>query len=478
MRTNRFSHLLAMAFILTTASCINEEMQVSTSVPPTEGQTTNAYTYVIDTCKNVDLEKAKHVAEVFASQNASKATRGITTENSIDNVELIEDQDGQPLFYIVNFANDQGYTLVGATQDYSPILAFSDEGHFDSNELENNGIALWFEQQKSHIRESKNLPDSIKAGYSEEWLAYNLKKKEIPATRSFDDIEKMVNDTIAHWNRMGYQVLRFSDIWFTDEYYALPEQIKQNLIVALDAAYPGFPDKRDAVFLVRKPKEGRIINPLLSTSWDQSSGYNTHTHNNYPAGCVAVAMGQIMKYYEYPENYAWDDMLDDRATDTTARLLAEIGDNVNMKYGPTASGAFLEDALSSFKEDYGYTDVTIINHRDDKVLDELEAERPVFMSGYDSNAGGHAWVCDGYKLITEGYVYCTYLVESTYSSAEPTEVSHMIGADYETGSREEYFHMNWALIGASNGFYIDSHVGNLYFTQNRRDITNIYPTSN
>ncbi|MDR0647845.1 MAG: C10 family peptidase, partial [Synergistaceae bacterium] len=51
-----------------------------------------------------------------------------------------------------------------------------------------------------------------------------------------------------------------------------------------------------------------IVGPLLSTTWNQKGqieegseiSYNEYTPNNYPAGCGAVMMAQIMKHFGYP----------------------------------------------------------------------------------------------------------------------------------------------------------------------------------
>lgn len=56
-------------------------------------------------------------------------------------------------------------------------------------------------------------------------------------------------------------------------------------------------------------------------------------------------------------------------------------------------------------------------------------------------------------------MYCTCLVESTYSSAGPTEVSHIAGADYAMGASMESFHMNRVLIGVDNVFYVGAAPG-------------------
>ncbi len=48
------------------------------------------------------------------------------------------------------------------------------------------------------------------------------------------------------------------------------------------------------------------VAPLVGSAWGQSSEsgnlcYNYFTPNNWPSGCVATAMAQLMRYYEYPD---------------------------------------------------------------------------------------------------------------------------------------------------------------------------------
>ena len=55
-------------------------------------------------------------------------------------------------------------------------------------------------------------------------------------------------------------------------------------------------------------KEMDDVDPLLSTNWDQGTYYNQlcPSDNSGPgghvwAGCVATAMGMVMKHHDYPE---------------------------------------------------------------------------------------------------------------------------------------------------------------------------------
>ena len=43
-----------------------------------------------------------------------------------------------------------------------------------------------------------------------------------------------------------------------------------------------------------------VVAPLITTTWNQGIPYNMLCPQNTPTGCVATAMAQIMKYWNYP----------------------------------------------------------------------------------------------------------------------------------------------------------------------------------
>lgn len=47
----------------------------------------------------------------------------------------------------------------------------------------------------------------------------------------------------------------------------------------------------------------RKVGPLMNTKWGQEGGYSALCPNEYPAGCVAIAMAQIEKYHEWPQSF-------------------------------------------------------------------------------------------------------------------------------------------------------------------------------
>lgn len=167
------------------------------------------------------------------------------------------------------------------------------------------------------------------------------------------------------------------------------------------------------------------IAPMLTTRWNQMAPYNMMVPRQYPTGCVATAMAQVMKYHEWPDEahgsqggvdfegtfYDWENMIDDYEStgysiteaDAVATLMRQCGASVNMMYSPYASGAYSNAVPIALYTYFGYSEAMTLEFRDyhkmsewnDMVYAELAADRPVYYSG-SSSAGGHAFVCDGY----------------------------------------------------------------------------------
>ncbi|QHI70411.1 C10 family peptidase [Tichowtungia aerotolerans] len=204
------------------------------------------------------------------------------------------------------------------------------------------------------------------------------------------------------------------------------------------------------------------IGPLLQTAWHQGDFYNAYcpadpdatTGNGLTwAGCVATAMAQVMRYYEYPfrgrysfayederygtqsENfgqhiYNWTNM-PNQLTATNldvCRLIRDCGVAVKMIYGPDSSGSYTRSVLDAMALYFGYSIhanmvVRMASGEESEswktmLLNELIAARPVFYAGKQpDNQSGHAFVCDGYR------------------------------------ASDDTFHFNWGWRGYYNGYY-------------------------
>lgn len=191
-----------------------------------------------------------------------------------------------------------------------------------------------------------------------------------------------------------------------------------------------------------------VVEPLLTTKWDQGSPYNMYCPTGTVTGCVATAMAQVMNYWNYPEQgqgshsyipekhpeygeqsvnfgeatYDWDKMTNtynSTSTDTqkqaVATLMYHCGVSVNMNYATSSeggSGAVSSTVPDALVEYFKYAPSATYKYKNDFTNDqwiallqsELDEHRPVFYAGRyeykvnnETKTGGHAFVCDGYR---------------------------------------------------------------------------------
>lgn len=197
-----------------------------------------------------------------------------------------------------------------------------------------------------------------------------------------------------------------------------------------------------------------IVGPLITTIWGQDAPYNNLCPYNESAGkravtgCVATAMAQVMKYWNYPEQgvgsntytpanhpeygeqsanfgettYDWANMTYTYGSSSTqlqkdavATLMYHCGVSVNMDYdysqantnhvGSGAQTAIVPESLVTY---FKYAPSATYKYKDDFTNDqwiallqhELDESRPVLYAGRyvtSTGGGGHAFVCDGYR---------------------------------------------------------------------------------
>ena len=202
-----------------------------------------------------------------------------------------------------------------------------------------------------------------------------------------------------------------------------------------------------------EPQSVTAVSPLLSTTWDQNAPYNNLCpgtgSNKAVVGCVATAMAQMMKFYNWPTTgtgshsylcndgtynygtltvnfgattYDWANMLNSYPNANTgtaaqrnavATLMYHCGVAVEMVYTPNGSGAwtvgtsypYYPSAETALKDYFNYspslfgawkqyyTDAQWIS----MLKNDLDQQHPVIYGGSDQNGeGGHCFVCDGY----------------------------------------------------------------------------------
>ena len=184
------------------------------------------------------------------------------------------------------------------------------------------------------------------------------------------------------------------------------------------------------------------VPPLIATRWDQECYYNEYcpedeggSCGHVKVGCVATAMGQIMKYWNHPEHgtgshtnnsyfygpltvnfgettYHWDEMLNQLTdyNDAVATLLYHCGISVDMVYAPAPNGSgsnqeLIKSALSTY---FDYAPSHYIERSQYPSYEEwtgimrhtLDSEIPIAYCGTDTEqgVGGHSFLCDGYDV--------------------------------------------------------------------------------
>lgn len=213
------------------------------------------------------------------------------------------------------------------------------------------------------------------------------------------------------------------------------------------------------------------VAPLISTKWNQSPYYNNLCPYDITegertvTGCVATAMAQVIKYWNYPTTgsgfhsynhstygtlsanfgsttYNWASMPNQLSSSSSttqknavATLMYHCGVAVEMNYNIASQGgsaamticsgysnctASAEDALKTY---FGYKNTLQGVHKSNYsnsnwinlLKTELDAGRPMIYAGRGEE-GGHCFVCDGYD-------------------------------------NNNYFHFNWGWAGQNDGYF-------------------------
>ena len=202
------------------------------------------------------------------------------------------------------------------------------------------------------------------------------------------------------------------------------------------------------------------IPPLVNAQWNQRQPYSILlpklNGERVLAGCVAIAMAQVMHYWQWPtsidgpipayttksneismpelpatsfnwalmqNSYLTSDTLSEKAH-AVAKLVLYCAQALKMDFGTKSSSAYTPDIVYLLSEYFGYhsgihsicRDCYTAQGWEDAIYAELAENRPVILSGR-KRSGGHAFVCDG----CDG---------------------------------NGMFHINWGWNGQSNGYFL------------------------
>lgn len=405
--------------------------------------------YLIETrSANNSLSSTDHR---ISEDHATGIVRNRFPDKRLVSLETVRNQ-GKVVLYVAVF--EEGWALISADDRADVILAFSEHGSFDPDDIPNPGARFWFDSIQSEIA---SLPED-----------------------NFTPLSETEEDN--------------SERGMHPRWYWVKTRILDSLIsrTYFDSGH------------------------LMSTTWGQNNPWNVDcpmflyagSYYHCLTGCVATAMSQILYFLHnelgkpnslyhtvgfsnpyllghnttfYRSDYTglsprWDDMpLDKTGTNSNyvADLMIDVGDRIDMEYTPSVSFTSTREYAKPAFFSYGILCDTA-SYSCDIVLTSLRNGMPVMVRADNQNNNGHAWVIDGIRENNDLYAYediwhLIYAVDPGLDILEfySPEQMAIIDPDMYDGKTESgtyathsdtYILMNWgyddnAAILSYNDFY-------------------------
>ncbi len=341
----------------------------------------------------------------------------IVGRNNSQMIKSSMDYQTDTIVYVANFDNDQGFAIVSADKRVTPILGISNNGNIKDT-IDNPGMALVLSMIPYYIESEKMRMDSI----------YQIAKIKLEKGATFKTNEIK------------------SDITYS------------------------------------------AIGPLIQTNWNQTWPWNAdipHTCNDLPAayqgrspaGCVAIATGQILAHYRRPHSLItgftlgpngweytyyplrWDDMifpLTEAGRTDVAKFIYDLTGQMATTFGcANGSSTSLDNIVTALHGNHFYCNnpqehawAAYDNVHGPNVVsaDIAQHHRPVIMVGFshEEEAGfwpfkyntfkkGHAWIVDGV---------------ASYGA----DISALVGQP--AWLPVPMYHINWGWGGSQDGWFV------------------------
>ena len=345
--------------------------------------------------KDIPLKDASNYAVAAYKLYAGDSRKS----NSVDIADhAIQELNGVTNYYLFNI-KDGGFVIISGDDRYYPVLGFSSEDQLDLGNF--HALDIVKGELSDHERQ---IAESRKG---------NLKSTNGSITQAWSRIQEVAKSGIVKKN-----------ISFTP-----------------------------------------AVAPLTTTKWNQDGFYNASCpadpsgpEGRTYCGCLPVALGQLLKYYENPapgngalsyqdrlygtqdvdicgRTFDYDDMPDvlTEPNSTLADFIYDVGKITRTQYSTVYTGTYVSTLENALVYNFGFDANIKAYHGTDQarysevLRKELDEGRIVFLSGWSIDEQqsadiGHTWLADGY-----GYT--------------------------DTGL--EYMHFNWGWGGNNNGWFLD-----------------------
>ena len=358
--------------------------------------------------KPVGVDVVEKVARVWLSDNGVfvKAKEELGGDSfRISSVSPIyQGRRGRVLAYHVDLS-PMGYLVVSGDDLLHPVICYSPDGELDLSDKKNNSFRTMFRKDMAR---------------SDDFVIFNEGKNQLNKNQ----------------NKWGKLLDRFAELEIKLSDTSLAEEVIDFVT-------------------------DQVVGPFLATVWNQNHHYNNfcpddplasaYYDGKMPAGCIAVAAAQFMKFHQWPprgtgqhsyqwnteilsasfdDSFVWTNMVDFYdpwgvepvdLVHAVAELIYELGVSVDMDYDHDGSASSPVKLNSSLGEYFFYKPgvftrrLTDPHSFDEKIRAEMIAGHPVITS-----IPGHAIVADG----------------------------------LDSSSGDDYYHINYGWGGINNNWYL------------------------
>ena len=431
--------------ILITAllACNNEDIQLP-SIDKQVNQTieqSKSYQIPIDKAL-INLEEVLKIIDATTSQNGNKvkrSTRSVknietlvrkhTTNNPKGMQKITAQLAPETMLYLVNFDDEAGYAVLAADDRISSkVISIVDEGSISLDDFQTNYNDL----SKEEGLEDFSLYNAEENDYYVGALA-PVEQEALSQDLMYEYAEREI-DNYVEPEPYSYSTSTVTDPWIVT----------------------------------------KKIFPMLTTLWHQESPFNDNTPikgflttpRHSPAGCIPIAIAQIMAYNEYPTYLTCNSIVCDWVQMKSAFNTSNIYSSYESRKGDAntqvqvanfvstigawcetfywvghfqqygfalpvnARNCMIKFGYSNAKRFYGYYEA--------QGKDMLESGKPFLIAANSGVTNGHAWVVDG----------------SITREQNSRIVNNTTGETISSYTNNEFLvHCNWGWGGLSNGYY-------------------------
>lgn len=360
---NLYISIISLFLII---ACTPNNDTIEKIPPATQSDFQQAYNNVLEVIKDINpskytilKENVQTIQPCFYTSNDLLNRYSETSSISIKRTPNRHTID--TLLYIVNFENNNGFAIMSANKALfgDMIFAIADSGSISIDDFSSNF--------KTHKDDDYELD-------------------------SLGTIINLINDYIDDYGNIG-------DL----------TGLKKNPNTPL----PEYPQYSYTFKYGQWNTTGKI-NPRVAIKIGQRYPYNrycfTRDGEKAVAGCVAIAITQLMSANKYPNTIGdiqvnWDILnaqyrTNSEQQDKLARIIAEIGKECQMEYGIDGFGASILNAKNCLSRYSKYRNLTINSNPEISDIETMLLNlHPIYIRGEAADGTcGHAWTIDGWII--------------------------------------------------------------------------------